>query len=348
MEKNLRNKMVYGLMTNETIIQVFGKPYVLKHISPAKRFEAEEMYERAVYENRFNTWLTDHQVLQLLVHNGLCSADIDSNLKEIDKVIEDHKIRLFKSAFSTDDVKKIRNTLNMVRSKQEQMLDTRHSLDHLTLKGFGEMVKQQFIMFHSLYNIDGSKVWEEATDIDIKLLELAMVQAARTRPSVAQFRELARTDPWRSYWNISKGQPFGVSPIELTEDQRTLIMFTKMYDSAYEHPECPPDDILKDDDMFDGWMISNQRKNEKEKMTHQLEDRFAKHGDAQEIFIPVKNKEQARKINELNDTQGVMVKAQREAALKKAGKLRENQLPDKRIEIQAQANQQYIDKVKGK
>ena len=348
MKRNLRNKIVFGLMTNEINIKIRDIKYVIRNVSSVIRFEAEEIYDRTVHDNRFSLWLTDKDALAILVNNDLCSTDIDSNMKEIEKVVEDHKVRLFKASFDTDAVKKIKHTLGMVRKKQEQMMETRFSLDHLTIHGFGEMVKQQFLMFHSLYNMDGSRFWNDPKDVNIRLMELAMLENTKAKLTVSIFREIARTDPWRSYWGVDKSNPFGTSALQLTEDQRTLIMFTKMYDNAYEHPECPPQDIMADDDMFDGWMIANQRKNEKEKMTHQLEDRFARHGDAQEIFIPVKNREQARKINELNDTRGTIVKAQRKAALHRSGKLTDSQLPDKRIEIQAQANKQFIEQVKGK
>ena len=90
----------------------------------------------------------------------------------------------------------------------------------------------------------------------------------------AQYRELARNNPWRSYWSSEKTARgvFGVCAAETTTEQRTIMMFSSMYDSVYESGEAPEDNVIEDDDMLDGWFLIQKQKREQEKAKSEFED----------------------------------------------------------------------------
>lgn len=340
-------------MTGELVISLGGTTYILKPADPATRLRAAAIYKKAVREHRFDPWLTDKACLHLLVKNGLCSADIDANLKTIDKEVENLKVGLFTSLFVPDVHSKTRVRLDMVKKKQIEMMSTRHSLDHLTVNGFAEMVKRQYLVFETLYFEDSTRVWTDQKKVDSLLLEQITSEMIGDSVGIDELREVARNDPWRNYWNVNKGNPFRLDDtLYLTDEQRTLVLFTRMYDSAYEHPNCPPDDVIKDDDLFDGWMLYERRKNEKDKMSSQFEERMSKTGnkmrDSDEVFLVAKNKKDAQRINQMNDTQGHIVKAQRTAVIKRQGRAVDANFPDRKIELQQAKNQQFISNVKGK
>ena len=50
-----------------------------------------------------------------------------------------------------------------------------------------------------------------------------------------------------------------------------MVSFSRMYDGAYGSPECPPDKVIEDDDMFDGWLIDQRRTREKEQSVKRAE-----------------------------------------------------------------------------
>ena len=83
----------------------------------------------------------------------------------------------------------------------------------------------------------------------------------------SEIRELARSEPWKSIWSSSKneGVLFGKRAIELSEEQKHLIMWSTMYDSIGESPDSPSDKIIADDDMLDGWLILQRREREHNK-----------------------------------------------------------------------------------
>lgn len=353
MNQTSREQLVYRVMTGELIIDIGGTTYTLKPANPHVRLRAAKVYMDTVRESRFAPWLTERGCLHILIKNGICSVDIDANIKIIDEEIENLKVGLFTSLFKPEVHSQTRKRLDMVKEKQTDMLINRHSLDYLTVNGFAEMVKRQYMVFETLYLDNSERVWTDQNKVDSLLLEQITSEIVSSSVDVPQLREVARNEPWRNYWNVNKGNPFNTyNTVCLTDEQRTLILFSRMYDSAYEHPNCPTDNIIADDDLFDGWMIHERRKNEKDKMTSQLEDRMSgkinKLADSDEVFLVAKNKDDASRINSMNDVRGKIVKAQRAAVVKKKGRAVDANFQDRKIQLQQAQNEQFIQTVKGK
>ena len=160
-----------------------------------------------------------------------------------------------------------------------------------------------------------------------------------------QYRELARTEPWRSRWMMLKPKPFGN---RVTDEQRHLTIYSRMYDNAYKNTDCPSDKVIDDDDMFDGWMITESRKNEREKQVNRANEKLGgRHASSQEVFIMADSKQDIEDVESLNDFQSKMVKKQRAGFIKQKGEVAVSDLPDQRMEINRQAMDNYIKTVKG-
>ncbi|NDG31617.1 hypothetical protein EB118_16310 [bacterium] len=119
-----------------------------------------------------------------------------------------------------------------------------------------------------------------------------------------------------------------------------------MYDSAYEHPECPVDSVFEDDDMFDGWMIHQRRENEKLRSKNRtekiLEDK--KLDKANEVFIMASSKDEAKSIYDLNDNTAMNIIKERNQAILGKTEVQLSELPDIQRELQIQQNQQMFDR----
>jgi pyruvate dehydrogenase complex dehydrogenase (E1) component len=126
----------------------------------------------------------------------------------------------------------------------------------------------------------------------------------------------------------------------LTDDQRTLIGISQMYDRVYEHPECPNDDILEDDDALDGWMIIQKRKIEKDKKQQQIDSMNPKLKNAQEVFIMANNSNEADEVVSLNSSESLNRMKSKINHVQKFGFTEESQLPDVQIDLRNQLNQQ--------
>ena len=166
-----------------------------------------------------------------------------------------------------------------------------------------------------------------------------------------QYREIARTEPFRSLWSIAKQNIFGTLS-NLTIDQKNIILYSKMYDNVYEHPERPNDEVIEDDLMLDGWFAVQKRESEIERNKKQADNlldskKNRKGGDAGELFVVAGNKEEAKKISSLNDLNTKMKLKQRQQQINKDGSLEEQEFIDVKLDLRNQAMKQMAQRVKG-
>ena len=86
---------------------------------------------------------------------------------------------------------------------------------------------------------------------------------------VSAIREIARSIEWRMFWTLSRENLpalFNRTVGDITFNQRLLVYWSRVYDSAFETPEPPEKDVVEDDDLFDQWLANRDlaRKEDKE------------------------------------------------------------------------------------
>jgi len=115
-------------------------------------------------------------------------------------------------------------------------------------------------------------------------------------------RNIVKSDTWSSY-NV-KDNIFGPS-VQLNDDQRNLLALQRMYNNVRQHPECPSDEIIDDDDALDGWFLLQKDKKKKEKIKNSLLKKVGgKIKDHSSVFIVTQNEEERKAIWEMNDVEG--------------------------------------------
>lgn len=345
------NHRVYDLILGEFTFHYRGKKYVIKNPSLRITSEAEKVYQDVFHRNKYSGFMSEADCLRLLVNSGIVSPDVDKNIPILQKQIEKFQINLFEAIVSSrkDLEQKSRKMILQLKEKLSSTTSKRHSLDYLTVSGFAEMHKRQFIITKTLHNEQGELEWPSLEKVDSDLMNFTISKINENQLTQEELREIARNDPWKSYWSIGKPNPFEISAYELSSEQRILVMFSKMYDSASEHPDCPSDKIIEDDDAFDGWMASERNKREKEDSEKTINKKVGqRHQNASEVFIPASSAEEAKKIDRFNSVEAKMIKKQREKVIQSQGEVKESQLPDQRVKIRMQALEQSKKLMKGK
>lgn len=346
---NLNEQRLFRIMTGKVFVNIEDKKYTIVSPDAEILYDACKIYEQEMYKNRFSEFLTDQQCILILVKRGLCSRDILTNMGVIDDRIEELKLQLYDNRANLHEMKKLRKMMQQVKEKQNEMHNIRYKLHHLTLHGYVEMIKKQYILYRTLYNDNNTKVWNNFSDINMRLLENVLSEYMLGMANADQIRYIARNEPWRSYWNINKSNPFNTKyDVCLTDEQRTLMMFSKMYDSIYEHPNRPEDMVINDDDLCDGWMIRQRKDIEEEKKGQKKSKTTDKLKKADEVFIMAENIEDARSVESLNDTEARIIKKQRENIIKQSGKAVDANFQDRRLQIQQYKNQMFMNTVKGR
>lgn len=332
--------------------------------APDLLYEVAEVQAQAYEDNLFKEWLTEAEVRAIAMKQGILDPEVEVKLKNCEKTIEDKKIELYETCL-TDPVahKEVKAILGKVKTFQSKLLAQKHAYDHMTLEGNAEYLSQCYLFANLIHDDKKQRLWASYEASDASLLQKVMSEYRSHSLNTEQLREIARTDPWKNLWSAQKQNVFPKG-IE-NDDQRTVVLYSQMYDSIQAHPECPADELVKNDDILDGWLAKNRRKAEQDRMTKQVEDVIPgniKDG-AGEVFVPIKQYEKdgtpiskkdqdkaASQIYGLNDLTGRMTVKQREAFIKRQeqdGEIKADQMPDTKIELTHQAKEQFKSMMRG-
>jgi len=324
---------------------------LLKRPTREQVYIAQEIYLEQMREAELQGAFTEEALLEWMYEEGNWDASKQKLLTTLPKDIEEWKIKLFRATFRSEEKKTIRLYLDAARSALYRTLEERHKWDHLSCAGVAGMARSRYLMGCSLYWTNGAPVfnhdefWEESCE----LLDHAMKAWSKERIGEDAFREIARTDPWRSIWSTRKSEPslFGVPSVDYTEEQRGLIGWSLLYDSVYEHPERPADDIIEDNDALDGWLIEQRREQEKRVNKVSAEDLIGneKIRNSSEVFLVAETIKDAEKVDNLNDPHAKSIKKRRFEHLKKKGTVSESDMPDTKQNLRAQTHSQFMDTV---
>jgi hypothetical protein len=299
-----------------------------------------EEYERGLEAEL----LDDDDIYHLLVLNNLWT---ESKEKELEKIVPGHiehwKIELYQNILKSNTRITIRKYLEAAKTEYGRLYNTRHSLDHMTGAGYASYVKNMFIITQCARYKKKKVDWGT---IDINKVMNVYHGSLLDSDTL---RMLARSQPWSSMWPVLKTNGRIFDNIDLTTEQISLISWSTMYDRIYESPDCPPEEVLEDDDMLDGWLLIQKRQRETDKKKHELENTLNKKiGNADDVFLMAETQEDAMKIDLLNDERAKRVKRQRFGEIKEKGSVEEQQLSDVKLKQNLQLRQAYVNQVKGR
>lgn len=345
MDKHIVNLYLARILSGIYVFLYKNQYFKLVYPDIEIKYRAELYSDECYQENKFNDWMTDDAIVSYLIDMGLWAFNGDDQLKKIESQIEDYKVELYDNFLNPPKQKQVRKSLDSLRKRYNQLYHTRHCLDHLTPEGYADILKNQYILIHSIYTNKNELVFPDLQNTNYQYLNELSSIITESNIDVSTFRAIARHDIWRSYWSSNKDHIFDRAVINWTDEQRTLVVLTKMYDSAHENPECPVETVFEDDDMFDGWMIKQRRESEKLRSQNRTEKLLDNKGlgKANEVYIMAKSKDEASSIYQLNDHSSKNIISERAAVLAQKKEIKEEDLPDIKRSIQIQQNQNWVD-----
>lgn len=320
-----------------------NEKYKLIYPNISIKYEAELYAQQEYDNNKFNDWIHDDTIVDSLVSMGIWTYNGDDNLKGLEKQIEDLKVDLYKNVLNPNKIKSTRRTLLNTKKAYSRQYDVRHSLDHLTPSGYSQVLKNHYILAHSIYDSHNKLIFEDLENIDYEFFNKLSMIINENTIDINTYRNIARSDLWKNYWSANNANLFDQSTVNWTDEQKTLVVLTKMYDNAYQHPECPADNIIEDDDMFDGWMIHQRRESERQRNKSRTEKMLEgkKLNKAGEIFLVANSQEEANNIYDLNEGTGKhIIKERNSVILASEAPIDAGSLPDTQRELTNQMNEQ--------
>lgn len=319
--------------------------FILKYPGMSIRYAADIFIEEEFDKVKFNEWITQEDILYFLIDTGLWTKDGDTLLVSLEKQVEDYKVELYENYLNPVKIKQIKQRLLATKKNYNRLFNKRHCLDSVTVEGYLNNLKDQYILMQSIYDECDKLIFDNPNNTDVKLLSNLSIYISQNTIDIETFRLLARSSKWKNYWICNKNNLFNKPTIEWTEEQQTLVLMSRMYDNAYEHPECPPDHVIEDDDVFDGWLISNRRQNEKNKQKNRTEKliKDKKLGNAQEVFFVAQSHEEAQAIYDLNDNNNKnIIRERNHIVMSSSRDIKDSELPDVQRNLTMQMNKQFM------
>lgn len=244
------------------------------------RLRAVELYGRAYRRARKDGLPTFDETVALLKEQRTYefpnpaldprrwSDQEDARLVELAKRVDALKIRLYEGKDEGGRRPELtRAELAETRAELDALHLKRNALYGSTCEAAATAARLRFWVGTGLRRADAAtpvwrgSFWKSAD----ALLDDAVAAVLRLKPTAAEVRLAARTEPWRSTWAAREAchSLFGRDANALTDDQRALVAWTRIYDNARDDPDGPGEAAVADDDLFDGWMLT-RRKPEKD------------------------------------------------------------------------------------
>jgi hypothetical protein len=320
----------------------------LKVLTPTveQDYEACEVFSQSYDESYIGGIMNEEEMLDWMVEQGLWTENDDKKVKGLKDDIERLKVEIFRASHKEQLRKQIRKYL---RAGEEQLLDClakKNMYTGNTREGIASVAKWRYVIMNCTF-VNG-KLY------DFKDLSLDYVLSSYQESILREvdLRELCNHDPWKSLWTIHGGNShylFCNTNREMTQDQKTLVVWSKIYDSVQESVDCPSDDVLDDADMLDGWFIVQRKKREKEKAEQDFEESVGsdKIKNADEVFVMANTDNDRNRVESMNDLTGSMIIKQRKALIDKRGGVTQGEFMDEKLKQRRESNKQYKDKFGG-
>lgn len=335
MEHKDRELLIARIVSGTLPVKIENQRLWINNPTRKQRLLAQEVYRDAYEEAAAEDCHTETTLLNWMMKEKLWTSEETKLLEGIEKDIENLKVGLYKVRAVKSKSRIARNTLAKAQAKYDELFAKRHTFDQQTCNSLAFQAKLRFLISKTIVDDNGNNVAGE------DLVYESLSQYLASRLSEGQYRELARTEPWRSIWSArsAASSVFDTPACDLTEEQRHLTGFSMFYDNVWSHPERPADEVINDDCVLDGWLILQRRDLEKDRKS-KPEDfvQNEKILDSQEVFIVVDNDEDRESVEELNDPIAARLKRQRMNFLAQKGVVQEFDMPDQALEIKMAKN----------
>lgn len=314
-------------------------------IRPAKIKDtllSTKRYDEAYEEALDDEMMTEAEVHAWMLENGLWSRPdqqaIDKALKDIERL----KVEIY-NAWNNDRLReRIRKYIRAAENFYAKKMGEKHVYLENTAEGFAKNEQLLFLVQRTTFKDDKPYDFSELSPHEL------VAHYVKSICSESCIRELARTEPWKSLWNIreslGEGRLFCHHPdSELTLNQKGLLNWSQIYDNIQESVDCPSSEIINDDDMLDGWFIVQQKKREHQKSQKDFEDstKSGKIKNSSEVFVMAGSQKDKDRIDNMNTVHGNAIKQQRYNLIKQKGSVGQNEFADEKLRMRTQATSQF-------
>lgn len=349
MKHHEREFFISMIRSGKIHIEYNNLTLTIKPLSIDQNFEASIIYNNAYKQAMVDGIMSEDEVNDWMLNNGLWTDVDDKKSEGYKQDLEKLKIEIYNNR----NDKKLRERIRLyIRAGEKQYanhLKEKNAFYQNTREAYALSEKVSWIIRNTTYL--NNKIY------DFKNVSLSYVidewQSSILSESI--IRELAREEPWKSLWSIRQNSGvklFSISDFEeITTNQKHLVIWSQIYDNIQESLECPNDDVIKDDDLLDGWFLVQSKKREKEKLEREFEtqNKNEKIKNSEEVYVMAQPHDQDNisRINALNDQYAQSIKQQRLSVIKQKDVAKQHDFLDEKRKMQIQVTNAMRENLKG-
>jgi len=344
MDSNKKEKIIYDIILGIKYFYLDGKEYRFVPNNKFDIYHSNYLYNQFIHEHKYDGLMTVEDQTKYLNHLGLWTFKNTEDLKSLEKNLENMKLDLFLNRINVSYANKLRKKISSVKTGILRSHINKNKFLDETLEHHASEMRDKFLICMSIRNHRGKKICNKNNflDIDNRFIQIHNDISNKEVVTVAEFREIARTQPFRGMWNYGKYRVFDRKICELTKYQKVLASYSVMYDNVFKSVECPTDDVINDDDMLDGWFIQQRKEQEerrKEKERDKIFSKF-KDKDGQELFVVSSDKEEVSQIYNMNDHSSRNIIKSRNQQIERDKIVKHGNLKDVKMDLHMQATQE--------
>ena len=298
-------------MDNELLFQriINGFYYIsyrnkqLRIVTPTSRlrYKAQRYCKNLENSLKFEQpadWMSEQKRMQILHYFNIWNSDLDEQLDQLYKNQKDLKLALFLGYRNKNNRKMFKNKINNNNSEIYDLEARKSTYTEHTKKFFLERAKNFFLIKHMVYLKDKLFLINEDNFIVLQHF-LGVISSNNVYDDIPH---LIRSGIWSDHWMASKGRIIKKHVTDWSEEQLFAINSTIALESIKKHPEAPDKEVLEDPDATEGWIIHQNKKDEKEKKKQQIESSLeGRSSDKDEVYVMTGSREEEQEVYDLND-----------------------------------------------
>tara|TARA_B100001564_G_C20655087_1_gene678775 strand:+ start:60 stop:1091 length:1032 start_codon:yes stop_codon:yes gene_type:complete len=340
MKQHKREFFVYMLRSGK--IKLDYKNIVVHPFKIDDIIESYEVYDQSLDRCYRDGLMDQDEMTAWMKIQGIWTKLEENLVEKMQKDIETLKVRAYRSRLDKKTLRGIKMTLRVLEDKliKHHMIKTNYF--HNTVEGVSDTKRISWLISRSCY-IDDRLCYQDEDNSDIAQIVNSW---NRYTLSDTQLRDIARNEPWRSTWmtreSVKRSLFLNPENTELSSSQKGLVVWSQTYDNVRESPDCPPDDVIADDDMMDGWFILENEKREKEAKEQANEGVISNQriSNSQEVMIVANNTNHAQSIYESNNSQSRNVIKDRSKKIQEKGQVEQIDFVDERLKLMEEQRKQ--------
>jgi len=342
MNNDEKERIISKIICSETIANVRSRngsllSFSLKTPTPKQQAKSSSVYEKAFEQAILSGLLDKESLLINMIEIGRWTEKKEQEIKGLQEDIYKIRRSLLDFIFNKTKLEKVRSLLRRAESALVERLSAKHELLSTSAESQAILEQQRYLIRHITYNDDETLVWSTDSNFDNFgdigiIIQLCTFFFLESHFSSKVIRELARSQQWRSYWEVAKvtNQLFENPVSHWSWNQKELAYWSTIYDSVYEAYEKPSKSVIGDDDLLDSWFIRQTEKNDKTNKSSSIPQ--SNKSGRNEMFI-MTDKAGAKEVYNMNDPASrVRIKAKQKMLAQK-GSVKEQHMPDSQREM---------------